>query len=81
MINRVVKNLEANGITAEEFVVSTDRLVEAAVVSQDDELMEDVVDRTSKLAGVSEASANWFVAWRIAIGLDKAVRSIDKERF
>jgi hypothetical protein len=76
----VIGNLDKNGISPEDFVVSTDRLVKAAVMTQDDEQINEIIDRTVRLTGVGRQAAHWFVAWRIAIGLDSAVRAMDKER-
>ncbi len=70
----VIENLSKNGTDPESFVVSTDRLLEAAVLEGDPNLAIDVVRRTARLAGVDTQTALNFVVGRMSRQLEKAIK-------
>lgn len=79
-IESILASLKQNGMSPEEFTVSTERLVEAAIMTDDMQLEEDLVARTVKLTGVPEIPARMFISQkklqRICRGLDEATRDL-----
>ena len=73
----VKENLEKNGFSPGDFLVSTDRLLAAAANSGDVNLARDVVGRTAKLAGVDIQTAFDFIMGRIArkVGIETKIPS------
>lgn len=80
MANQVVENLKANGMSAEDFVVSTDRLLFAnANFDNEGPRVEEIEERVMRLTGAGIEATRDFLMFRASIGLDRAVRQMGIE--